>query len=119
MSKRSRVRPNFWYTDGPSKDRGTSLAWFANATSNYGEEGSISQSSGNLASVAASGQQGAGDVTGQRTDADAAISVAEPTGADNQGWYFRSTAQVPLGGSAAMPQTVTPYYPGVRGSRYL
>lgn len=59
------------------------------------------------------------DVTGQRTDAGATISVAESTGADNQGWYFRSTeptgaekttVQVPLGGSVAMPQTVIPYY---------
>ncbi|WP_146210528.1 hypothetical protein [Bifidobacterium asteroides] len=55
-------------------------------------------------------------MTGQRTDADAAISVAEPTGVDNQGWYFRSTAQVPLGGSAAMPQTVILYYLGSGGA---
>ena len=109
MSKRSRVRPNFWYTDGPSKDRGTSLAWFANATSNYGEEGSISQSSGNLASVAASGQQGAGDVTGQWTDAGVATLWQNRPVLTTKVGCFQSTVQVPLSGSVAMPQTVIPY----------
>lgn len=41
------LTPNPWYSNGPFQGWGTSLAWFANATGNYGEPGSISQSSGN------------------------------------------------------------------------
>lgn len=35
------VTPNPWYANGPFNGWGTSLAWLANATGNYGEEGSI------------------------------------------------------------------------------
>ncbi|MCT6873651.1 MAG: hypothetical protein M3Z43_01260, partial [Bifidobacterium sp.] len=41
------VRPNPWYANGPFQGWGTSLAWFANATGQYGEPGSITRSSGN------------------------------------------------------------------------
>lgn len=40
------VTPNPWFTNGPFDGWGTSLAWLANATGNYGEEGSIVHSSG-------------------------------------------------------------------------
>ena len=40
------VTPNPWYANGPFEGWGTSLAWLANATGNYGEEGSITRSSG-------------------------------------------------------------------------
>ena len=40
------VTPNPWYQNGPFEGWGTSLAWFANATGNYGEPGSITTSSG-------------------------------------------------------------------------
>lgn len=35
------VTPNPWYANGPFDGWGTSLAWFANATGNYGEEGFV------------------------------------------------------------------------------
>ncbi|WP_418969534.1 Ig-like domain-containing protein [Alloscardovia omnicolens] len=35
------VTPNPWITNGPFEGWGTSLAWFANATGKYGEEGFI------------------------------------------------------------------------------
>lgn len=35
------VTPNPWYANGPFEGWGTSLAWFANATGKYGEEGFI------------------------------------------------------------------------------
>lgn len=40
------VTPNPWYANGPFEGWGTSLAWLANATGSYGEEGSITRSSG-------------------------------------------------------------------------
>lgn len=43
------VTPNPWYANGPFQGWGTSLAWLANATGNYGEEGSITTSSGDAA----------------------------------------------------------------------
>lgn len=35
------ITANPWYANGPFEGWGTSLAWFANATGSYGEEGSI------------------------------------------------------------------------------
>ena len=35
------VTPTPWYANGPFDGWGTSLAWFANATGNYGEEGFV------------------------------------------------------------------------------
>lgn len=35
------ITPNPWLRNGPFRGWGTSLAWFANATGRYGEEGSI------------------------------------------------------------------------------
>ncbi|KAB7789642.1 bacterial Ig-like domain-containing protein [Bifidobacterium leontopitheci] len=40
------ITPNPWFQNGPFQGWGTSLAWFANATGSYGEEGSLTQSSG-------------------------------------------------------------------------
>ena len=40
------VTPNPWYANGPFDGWGTSLAWFANATGNYGEEGFVTNRDG-------------------------------------------------------------------------
>lgn len=44
------VTPNPWFANGPFRGWGTSLAWFANATGNYGEPGSIKINLGDAAS---------------------------------------------------------------------
>ena len=46
------VTPNPWYRNGPFKGWGTSLAWFANATGNMGEEDSLTENLGDDASKA-------------------------------------------------------------------
>lgn len=52
------LTPNPWFANGPFEGWGTSLAWLANATGNYGEPGSIKHSSGDAAKDAQALQYG-------------------------------------------------------------